>query len=114
MKIAGRSRHLHDYWQADNAMSGRAPATEPTVSRTREIAGVTLHLSTPDTTDQSWIGQDAILRQLLACWLVVDARDLPLTPRILEASKILQLQLIDHVITGSPLRAGAAISATEN
>jgi DNA repair protein RadC len=40
--------------------------------------------------------------------------DLPLTPRILEASKILQLQLIDHVITGSPLRAGAAISATEN
>ena len=31
-------------------------------------------------TEQNWIGQDAILRQLLACWLVVDARDLPLGP----------------------------------
>ena len=63
-------------------MSGRAPATEPSVSKTREVGGVTLHLSTPDTTDQSWIGQDAILRQLLACWLVVDPRDLPLSPRL--------------------------------
>ena len=43
---------------------------------------MTLHLSTPDTTEQSWIGQDAILRQLLACWLVVDPRDLPLAPRL--------------------------------
>jgi MoxR-like ATPase len=29
-----------------------------------------------------WIGQDDVLKQLLACWLVVDARDLPLTPRL--------------------------------
>jgi DNA repair protein RadC len=28
--------------------------------------------------------------------------DLPLTRRILEASRVLQLQLIDHVIIGSP------------
>ncbi|RUL88106.1 AAA family ATPase [Tautonia sociabilis] len=47
-----------------------------------EIGGVTLHLSTPDTTEQEWIGQDEILRQLLACWLVVDDRDLPLAPRL--------------------------------
>jgi MoxR-like ATPase len=45
--------------------------------------GVTLHLSTPDTTDQGWIGQDVILRQLLACWLVVDPADRPLSPRLL-------------------------------
>ena len=31
---------------------------------------------------KSWIGQDAILHQLLACWLVVDPRDLPLSPRL--------------------------------
>jgi MoxR-like ATPase len=47
-----------------------------------EIGGVTLHLSSPDTTDQRWIGQNEILRQLLACWLVVDPRDFPLSPRL--------------------------------
>lgn len=52
-------------------------------TKTVEIGGVTLHLSNPDTTEQSWIGQDAILKQLLACWLVVDPRDLPLSPRLL-------------------------------
>src|SRR5499427_1822821 len=47
-----------------------------------EVQGVNLQLSSPDTTDQSWIGQDAVLRQLLACWLVVDPKDLPLAPRL--------------------------------
>jgi hypothetical protein len=53
-----------------------------TTRKLAQIAGVTLHLSDPDTTDQTWIGQDEILRQLLACWLVVDARDRPLSPRL--------------------------------
>jgi MoxR-like ATPase len=48
-----------------------------------EVGGVNLHLSDPDTTEQDWIGQDAILRQLLACWLVVDPSDRPLSPRLL-------------------------------
>jgi MoxR-like ATPase len=51
--------------------------------RTAEIGGVVLHLSSPDATDQNWIGQDEILRQLLACWLVVDPADRPLSPRLL-------------------------------
>jgi MoxR-like ATPase len=54
----------------------------PTPTRSAEVGGVTLHLGSPDTTEQTWIGQDAILRQLLACWLVVDPRDLPLSPRL--------------------------------
>jgi MoxR-like ATPase len=45
--------------------------------------GVTLQLSTPDETTLGWIGQDDILRQLLACWLVVDPADRPLSPRLL-------------------------------
>ena len=53
-----------------------------TKTKTVEVGGVTLHLSAPDVTEQSWIGQDEILRQLLACWLVVDARDRPLSPRL--------------------------------
>ena len=46
------------------------------------IDGITLHLATADTTSGDWIGQTEVLQQLLACWLVVDKRDLPLTPRI--------------------------------
>jgi MoxR-like ATPase len=52
-------------------------------NNTVAVGGVTLHLSFPDSTEQGWIGQDAILRQLLACWLVVDPRDRPLSPRLL-------------------------------
>lgn len=47
-----------------------------------EIDGVTLHLAQPHDIGGEWIGQEEILRQLLACWLVVDPRDLPLTPRL--------------------------------
>src|ERR1700751_3362276 len=59
------------------------PSPIPPASKSVEIGGVTLHLSAPDTTEQGWIGQDAILRQLLACWLVVDPADRPLSPRLL-------------------------------
>ncbi len=52
-------------------------------TKTVELGGVTLHLSNPDTTEQEWIGQDAILQQLMACWLVVDPRDRPLSPRLI-------------------------------
>lgn len=46
------------------------------------IDGVHLHLGEPDRTEQTWIGQDEVLRQLLACWLVVDPLDRPLSPRL--------------------------------
>ena len=55
----------------------------PSSPKTVEVDGVTLHLSTPDTSAQEWIGQDSILKQLLACWLVVDPKDRPLSPRLL-------------------------------
>ncbi len=50
--------------------------------RTVVIDGVTLHLAQPIARSQEWIGEREILRQLLACWLVVDEKDLPLSPRI--------------------------------
>ena len=53
-----------------------------TRTKTIEVGGVTLHQSPPDRTDQNWIGQDQVLKQLLACWLVVDPRDRPLAPRL--------------------------------
>src|SRR5438874_3040573 len=68
----------------------RSPRTKrPRVSlmselpRTKEVQGVTLHLGHADTTEPTWIGQGDILKQLLACWLVVDPRDRPLSPRLL-------------------------------
>jgi MoxR-like ATPase len=56
--------------------------------RSVTIDGVTLHLSPPDRTEQPWIGQAEVLKQLLACWIVVDAADRPLSPRITGAPGI--------------------------
>ena len=47
------------------------------------IDGVTLQLSHPQEGKGQWIGQQEILYQLLACWLVVSDEDLPLTPRLM-------------------------------
>ena len=47
-----------------------------------EIDGVQLKLSSPHDASGQWIGQREILQQLLACWIVVDDADLPLTPRL--------------------------------
>lgn len=48
-----------------------------------EIDGVTLHLARPDVSESPWIGQSEVLKQVLACWLVVDEKDLALTPRLI-------------------------------
>ncbi|NLE02019.1 MAG: ATPase, partial [Fibrobacter sp.] len=42
------------------------------------IDNVEVVLSHPLTTKTDWIGQDEPMRQLLACWLVIDPNDLPL------------------------------------
>ncbi len=49
---------------------------------TVEIDGVRLKLASPMDNRAEWIGQREVLKQLLACWLVVDEQDLPLTPRL--------------------------------
>ena len=45
-----------------------------------DIDGVRLLLGHPHDSEIDWIGQQEILHQMLACWLTVDDRDLPLTP----------------------------------
>lgn len=62
-------------------------ASDPAM-RVVEIDGIRLHLGHADTTAGEWIGQGEILKQLLACWLVVDPRDLPLAPRLVGAPGI--------------------------
>jgi MoxR-like ATPase len=48
-----------------------------------QIEGVTLHLAHPDELTIRWVGQDEVMRQLLAAWMVVDAQDTPMNPRLL-------------------------------
>ena len=48
-----------------------------------EIEGVALHLAHPDELSITWVGQEEVMRQLLAAWLVIDAQDLPMNPRLL-------------------------------
>src|SRR6266536_392202 len=50
---------------------------------TVEIEGVTLHLAHPDELAIQWVGQDELMRQLLAAWMVVNEQDLPMNPRLL-------------------------------
>jgi MoxR-like ATPase len=51
--------------------------------RTIVIEGVTLHLGHPDELPVRWVGQKELMRELLAAWLVVEERDLPMNPRLL-------------------------------
>src|SRR6202030_1077910 len=50
---------------------------------THQIDGVTLHLAHPDELNIQWVGQDELMRQLLAAWMVVNEHDLPMNPRLL-------------------------------
>src|ERR1700730_15707333 len=48
-----------------------------------EIEGIALHLAHPDELPVNWVGQEEVMRQLLAAWLVIDSQDLPMNPRLL-------------------------------
>lgn len=58
-----------------------------------EIDGIRLKLSHPHTSPAQWIGQREILTQLLACWVMLDDSDLPLTPRLIGSPGIGKTQL---------------------
>lgn len=47
------------------------------------IQGVEIALGFPDEFQFEWIGQRDVMDQLLAAWLVIDPRDLPLNPRLI-------------------------------
>lgn len=47
------------------------------------IQGVEIALGFPDAFNFQWIGQQDVLEQLLAAWLVIDDADIPLNPRLI-------------------------------
>src|SRR5579885_2193795 len=65
----------------------RARLPPPTLARVIivivEIEGVPLHLAHPDELPVAWVGQEEAMRQLLAAWLVIDPKDVPMNPRLL-------------------------------
>ena len=63
-------------------MHDKISGNEESRVRTVEIDGVSLHLSGHTAPDQVWIGQIEVLRQLLACWMIVAEEDVSLSPRI--------------------------------
>ena len=71
------------------------------MTETHHVDGISLSLSSQDTTSGDWIGQTEVLQQLQACWLVVDNRDLPLTPRIVGTPGIGKTTL---AISGARMR----------
>lgn len=47
------------------------------------IDGVTLSLARPVELNLRWVGQEELLTQLLAAWMVIDERDIPFNPRLI-------------------------------
>jgi MoxR-like ATPase len=48
-----------------------------------KIDDTELVLSYPDQHEREWIGQEELMEQILACWLVITSDDIPLCPRLL-------------------------------
>ncbi len=50
--------------------------------QTVTIEGITLHLAHPDELNLVCVGQEEVIKQILAAWMVIDEHDLPLNPRL--------------------------------
>ena len=48
-----------------------------------EISGIDIYLTNPAEIDMKWVGNEDLVNQLKAAWLIVEENDIPLTPRIL-------------------------------
>ena len=60
------------------------------------IEGVEIHLSEPDEVPLSWVGQDELVTQVLAAWLVIGDEDLPLSPRLVGKPGVGKTTLAYH------------------
>ena len=52
------------------------------VERVFPIDDLVLSLPPPTEMEIEWIGQEEVIHQLMAAWMVLDAKDLPLNPRL--------------------------------
>jgi len=66
--------------RAKNALSSSG---EITVRMKVVLEGIDLHLAHPDGLNVTWVGQEEAMRQLMAAWMVLNERDVPMNPRLL-------------------------------
>ena len=59
--------------------------TEPQTEQESRITmqGIEIALACPDILSHNWVGQHDVLEQLLAAWLIIDPKDIPLSPRLI-------------------------------
>jgi len=60
------------------------------------IDGVELHLTQPDEVPMVWVGQEELVTQVLAAWLVIGDEDLPLNPRLVGKPGVGETTLAYH------------------
>ncbi len=59
---------------------------EQEAARIYELGGVKIFLAHPDDVALRWVGQEEVLKQVLAAWLVLGEGDQPLHPRVVGKS----------------------------
>jgi MoxR-like ATPase len=69
------------------------------------IDGVELHLTQPDNVPMVWVGQQELVSQVLAAWLVIGDDDFPLNPRLVGKPGVGKTTLAYHAgrILGRPV-----------
>lgn len=60
------------------------------------IEGVELHLTQPDDVPMVWVGQEELVTQVLASWIVIGDEDLPLNPRLVGKPGVGKTTLAYH------------------
>lgn len=60
------------------------------------IDGVELHLCEPDDVPLTWVGQPELVAQVLAAWLIIGEKDLPLNPRLIGKPGVGKTTLAYH------------------
>jgi MoxR-like ATPase len=60
------------------------------------IDGVEVHLGEPDEVPMTWVGQEELVTQVLAAWLVIGDEDLPLSPRLVGKPGVGKTTLAYH------------------
>lgn len=60
------------------------------------IDNVELHLSEPDEVPMRWVGQQELITQVQAAWLVIGHQDLPLSPRLVGKPGVGKTTLAYH------------------
>jgi MoxR-like ATPase len=60
------------------------------------IDGIEIYLSQPDKVPMVWVGQEELVTQLLASWIVINDDDLPLNPRLIGKPGVGKTTLAYH------------------